>query len=101
MKRTILPLLVMFLALGVNATAYLSEIKFLPKEEIVKLTDTVLIDTYIDVMVELKAAESFHTTSGFSPKEYENYKELLRYKILLLQEIDKRKLAIPRMDASQ
>ena len=98
--RKIICSLALFLALSVNAWAYLSELKTLPKEEIAKLSDQDLINDYIDVVVELKAADKFHTTSGFSPKEYDNYKELLRYRILLLQEIDKRKLAAPRADDS-
>ena len=100
MKKFIF-LLVLFLVLGANAWAYLSELKIIPKEEIVKLSDAGLIDAYIEAVVELKASETFHATSGFTPKEYDNYKELLRYKILLLQEIDKRKLATPRVDANE
>lgn len=100
MQKTVVPIL-LFLALSVNAFAYLSDIKFLPKAEIAKLSDEALIDVYIDAVVELKASETFHTTSGFTPKEYDNYKDLLRYKILLLQEIDKRKLATPRVDTNE
>ena len=96
--KKIICLSVLFLVYSIHAFAYLSEIKFLPKAEIVKLTDEALIDAYIEAVVELKASETFHSTSGFSPKEYENYKDLLRYRILLLQEIDKRKLATPRVD---
>ena len=97
--KKIICLGIVVLTLSVNAFAYLSEIKFLPKSEIAKLSDEALLDAYIEAVVELKASETFHATSGFTPKEYDNYKDLLRYKILLVQEIDKRKLAAPRMDA--
>ena len=78
--------------------AYLSTLTVLDKTQIVKLSDDKLLDTYIDVLIELQAGRAFHTTSGFSPKEYDNYKQLLRYRILLLQEIDKRKLQASRAD---
>lgn len=81
--------------------AYLPNIPILDKEAIAGLTDDKLIDAYIDAVVELQANETFHKTSGFSPKEYESYKELLRYRILLLKEIDKRKLETPRVDGAE
>lgn len=90
--------LILFFVLGVNSWAYLSDLKILSKQEIVKLTDEGLIDAFIEVVVEVKASEEFHSTSGFTPKEYENYKDLIRYKILLIQEIDKRKLPTPRVN---
>ncbi len=100
MKNLLMASLVV-LVCCLNAMAYLSELKILTKQEIVKLSDEKILEAYIDALVELTASETFHTTSGFTPKEYENYKEMLRYKILLLQEIDKRKLDVPRVDASQ
>ncbi len=75
-----------------------SNITILDRSGIKGMSDDKLLDSYIDVIVELKAIESFHSTSGYTPKEYENYKQLLRYKILLLEQIDERKLKVPRMD---
>ena len=100
MKRIIL-LLVFVAVMSTNAWSYLSELKVLSRQEIEKLTDAVLLDTYIDLLVELQAADKLHAISGFAPKEYENYKGLLRFKILLLEAFDKRKLQPPRTDASQ
>ena len=91
-------LIVLGFGLCAKVFAYLPNITILDKEAIAGLTDDKLIDAYIDVVVELQANEAFHKTSGFSPKEYESYKELLRYRILLLREIDKRKLEAPRVD---
>ena len=99
MQKIICILLLVFTS-SVHAFAYVSEIKFLAREEIAKLSDEALIDAYIEAVVELKATETFHATSGFTPKEYENYKDLLKYKILLIQELDKRKLPAPRTDAA-
>ncbi len=78
--------------------AFESQIEILDRGAIDKLADQDLLDSYINVLVELKAVEAFHRTSGFKPQEYENYKNLLRYKILLLEEIDERKLKAPRLD---
>ena len=75
-----------------------SNIVVLDRAGIKALEDDKLLDNYIDVIVELKAIESFHTTSGFTPKEYDNYKSLLRYKILLLDEVETRKLRVPHME---
>ncbi len=75
--------------------AYEPEVKILTKDEIVKLSDSVLLDNYIEVSVEIEAATSLHATSGFVPKEYKSFKDLLRYRIELLNEIKKRKLEAP------
>lgn len=92
---------IFFFMLGmmtVSVWAFLPTITILDKADIVQLSDDKLIDAYIDMLVELQASKAFHTTSGFTPKEYESYKNLLRYRILLLQEIDKRKLQVPRAE---
>ena len=94
MKR-IVSMLFVIMILSTYVFAYESEVKILTKDEMVKLTDQGLIDTYIDVSVEIEAAKSFHATSGFMPKEYRTFKDLLRYRILLINEIKKRKLELP------
>jgi len=71
------------------------EMKVLDKKGIAALTDEQLTDNYVDVIVELEAVKTFHTTSGFTPNEYNNYKNLLKYRLLLLIEIHKRKLELP------
>lgn len=92
-------LLVTFLGLSSPAAmAYMDDITILESAEIVKLTDQKLIDTYIDVIVEMEASKAFHTTSGFTPKEYTAYKNLLRYRIQLLMEINKRGIEPPKLN---
>lgn len=75
--------------------AYMDDVKILEQAEIGKLTDAQLVDTYIDIVVELEAGRAFHSTSGFKPKEYTAYKDLLRYRIYLLMEFQKRGIEIP------
>ena len=94
MKR-IVSMLFVIMILSTYVFAYESEVKILTKDEMVKLADQGLIDTYIDVSVEIEAAKSFHATSGFMPKDYKAFKDLLRYRILLINEIKKRKLELP------
>jgi hypothetical protein len=71
------------------------DLKVLGKKEIIALTDDQLTDNYVDVLVELEAVKAFHTTSGFTPTEYNNYQGILKYRLLLLMEIHKRKLELP------
>jgi hypothetical protein len=77
------------------ASAAMSEVTILDKGEIVKLSDEQLMETYIDIIVELEASKAFHTTSGFTPKSYTEYKDLLKYRLHLLMEIRKRGLELP------
>ncbi|MDE2028870.1 MAG: hypothetical protein KGK03_04615 [Candidatus Omnitrophica bacterium] len=73
-----------------------SDVTILDKPAITKLTDDQLIDAYENTVVELDASKLFHTTSGFSPKEYKDYKALLKYRLQLLVEIHNRNLEIPQ-----
>ena len=71
------------------------EIKVLEAKEILVLDDEKLIDAYIDALVEIDAARTFHATSGFTPKELKKFKGLLKYRLQLLFEIHRRKIEIP------
>jgi len=75
---------------------YPMDVIILEKPAIVKLTDYQLIDTYENTLVEIDASKSFHATSGFSPKEYRDYKALLKFRLLLLVEIHSRNLELPQ-----
>ncbi len=81
-----------------SAFAFKISIEILTEEQIAKLSDKDLTNAYIDTVVEVEAAKAFYTTSGFMPKEYEVYKSVLRYRILLLDEMRKRKLDIPQTE---
>ena len=78
--------------------AYMDDLEILEQKDIVQLKDVQLMDRFIDVLVEMEASKTFHTTSGFTPKEYTAYKNLLRYRIQLLMEIHKRGLEAPSLD---
>ncbi|MBF0569281.1 MAG: hypothetical protein HQL18_00695 [Candidatus Omnitrophica bacterium] len=83
------------LALPARAEPPSDELQILEQKDISALTDEKLIDSYIDVLVEMDAVKTFHATSGFMPKEYQAYKGLLKYHLLLLFEIHRRKLELP------
>ena len=70
----------------------------LDKPAIVKLSDEQLIENYIDVLVEVEALRTFYAKGGLVPKEYAQFKAIVKYKILLVQEINKRKLEVPRSE---
>ena len=89
--------LMMFLFLTPFCRAeYPSDVTVLDKSSITKLTDDQLIDNYENTIVEIDAIRTFHATSGFSPKEYKDYKGLLKFRLLLLVEIHSRNLELPQ-----
>ena len=95
MKKMILILLV-FTALANPAWAgFTSRVTILEKPEIVKLTDEKMVDEYMNVVVELEAIRTFHATSGFSPAQYDEFRNLLKYRLMLLMEIHARNIEIP------
>lgn len=98
MKKIFL-FIIVFLFLGYSPvfSAYpiQESLKILKSQEVVSLTNTQLIEAYIDVLTEIEAIKAFHTTSGFKPKEYQQYKDVIRYRFQLLFEIHRRKIDIP------
>ena len=95
-KKIYMTVLMLILALPVFALE--SSVSILPKEEIVKLSDDKLTDAYMDTVVEIEASKSFHTTSGFTPKQYGEYKDLLKYKMRLLMELHGRNIDVPQLE---
>lgn len=59
------------------------------------LSDEKIVDAYIDTIAEIEAQRVLHMTAGFSTKEYSTYKDLIRYRLRLLLEINRRKLEVP------
>ena len=88
-------MMVLFLT-PLSMAAFPSDVIVLDKAATVKLSDDQLIDTYENTLVEIEADRSFHATSGFSPKEYKDYKALLKFRLLLLVEIHSRHLELPQ-----
>ena len=81
-----------------NSWAFLYEIPILTKEEIKALSDSALTERYIDAKVELDASRTFHGKSGFTPKEYSQYKDLVNFIIRIRQEMQTRELEAPPVD---
>ncbi len=104
MKRFKLPVLLMACLMFTNvcfaedAPSFLNTLKTLSKTAIKQLSSEALADAYIDVIVEIEANKSFHNASGYTPKEYESFKKLLKYRIYLIQEFRTRELDVPRFD---
>ena len=86
-----------FLIPSLSFGSYLTQesLKILTQQEITALTHHQLIETYVDVLTELEAIKTFHTTSGFKPQEYKQYKDVIRFRYNLLFEIYRRKIDIP------
>ncbi len=89
-------ILFLFFAATTKSFAFLFEVPILDKDKISQLSDDNLTETYIDVLVEVEAVKTFYAKGGLVPKEYDKLKALLRYKIELTMELQKRKLDIPR-----
>ena len=92
--RGILCLMICCVAVPSISYGFLYDIVILEKSEISKLSDEALIDNYIDVLVEMEASKSFHEISGFSTEGYKKYKDLIRYRIRLSIEVEKRGLEV-------
>lgn len=80
--------------------AYLSDIKVLEKKDISKLSDDAVTQAYLDVIIEVEANNLYHKTAGFTPREYQQYKDLLRYRYELKTELQKRQLDIPVVESN-
>ena len=96
-KSVLLWVMIFLLVITTSAGAFLFKIPILEKQQIAKLSNAELEETFLDVAVELEAVQTFYSNSGFAPKEYDKYKALIKYRILLIQEMEKREMNIPRI----
>ena len=96
LKKFTLAVMVVLVLTTFSMAEYPSSVVILDKSSITKLTDDQLIDNYENTIVEIDAIRTFHATSGFSPKEYKDYKGLLKFRLLLLVEIHSRNLELPQ-----
>ena len=89
--------LTVFLAFGglSAAQAFLYEVTILDAQTVAALTDQKLLDTYVEVLIELEAGTTFSRTAGFNKAEYEKFKNLIRYRVRLHKEIKRRSLIVP------
>ncbi len=78
--------------------AYTSDLKILDKKEIAKLSDEQLTDTYMDALVDVDTRKDFFNHFGLSGKDLDDYKAVMKYRLLLLMEIHGRNLDIPQFE---
>src|ERR1017187_65242 len=95
-KKIALSIMMVLFLTPLSMAEYPSAVTILDKTAIVKLSDDQLIDAYENTIVEIEANRSFHATSGFSPKEYKDYKAMLKFRLLLLVDIHSRNLELPQ-----
>ena len=95
-KKLALAMMMVLLLTPLSRAEFPSDVTIMDKSSISKLTDDELIDTYENALVEIEANRTFHATSGFSPKEYKDFKALLKFRLLLLIEIHSRNLELPQ-----
>ena len=86
---------IVFLLICQMSFAFPFDVNILDQTAIVQLSDEQLRNAYIDAAVEVEALKAFYAKGGLIPKEYKSFKDVLRYRILLLDELQKRKLEIP------
>ncbi len=86
----------LFINVDRSDASFLYRVQILDKETVMKLSDEDLMKNYVDMLVEFEATRIFYARSGFgSTKEYDKFRELIRYRINLLWEIENRKLPLP------
>lgn len=97
MQKYILAFMLCLMTSGAWA-AFESDVVLLSPQEVHDLADNKLINAYMDTIVEIDAQKAFHATSGFSAKDYKAFKIMLKFRLVLLEEIHKRKIEIPQFD---
>jgi hypothetical protein len=95
-KKFALAMMMVLFLTPLSMAEFPSDVTILDKPAIVKLDNDQLINVYEKTLVEIEANRSFHATSGFSPKEFKDYKALLKFRLLLLVEIHSRNLDLPQ-----
>ncbi len=86
------------LVIASQSWAFFNDFQMLSKEEITQLSDQALTDAYVNAQIEILAQSKFFERAGMVPKDFEKYKELLRYRVILIQELEKRNLPIPKTE---
>lgn len=97
MKKIILLTLLVVLTCS-YCFAFPYEIELLTSEETSALSDEALVDIYIEAKIEVNASKIFFGRSGFTPKDYKKYKELLGYIVRVRQEMHDRDIDAPPVD---
>lgn len=97
-KSFILSVALIFMSVAGALAAYTSSMVMLDKKEITKLTDEKLTDVYMDTLVEVQARKDFFNRFGMVGKDLDDYKAVMKYRLILLMEIHSRNIDIPQFD---
>lgn len=97
-KNLVLMAVLLCVPVQLSWAGYTSTVKILENKEIVKLTDEELTNTYMDALVEVQARKDFFNRFGFASKDLEDYKSMLKYRLVLLMEIHIRNIDIPQFE---
>ena len=81
------------------AQAFLYSVPVLDPQAVQALSDDKLLSVYLEVLIDLEASTTFSRTAGFNKNEYMKFKDLIRYRVRLFQEIKRRQLDIPETGA--
>ena len=98
MKKIMGSTLIMTFFLTAVVFAFPFDVTVLTKDAIKKLTNDQLEEVYIQAKIEVNASSTFYGKAGFTPKEYDKYKDLLRFIINLRQEMAARDMTAPPID---
>lgn len=79
----------------VAAQSFVYDVAILDQPSVSALSEKKLLETYVEVLIELEASTTFSRVAGFNKADYEKYKNLIRYRVRLLQEIKARNLVVP------
>jgi hypothetical protein len=97
-KAMVLSIVFVLVPLSGALAAYTSTMTILEKKDIAKLADDQLINTYMDALVEVEARRGFFLRFGMTGKDLDEYKSVMKYRLLLLMEIHSRNLDIPQFE---
>ena len=97
-KSVVLSAVILMMSLSGSLAAYTSTFVILEKKDIVVMSDEQLTNTYIETLVEVEVRKDFFNRFGFVGKDLDDYKAVLKYRLLLLLEIHSRNLDIPQFD---
>jgi hypothetical protein len=97
-KSIILSSLLIVSPVTISWAAYTSSFTVLEKKDIIKLSDDEITNAYMDALVEVQARKDFFGRFGFAGKDLDDYKSILKYRLILLLEIHSRNLDIPQFE---
>lgn len=96
--KKIFSVLIILCLLATPIFAAIYEVKILTDEEIRKLSDEAIVNVYTEAMIEREATKTFYAKAGFTPKEYDSYRNLLGFVVRLRKEMDSREIEPPPVE---